>query len=36
MFVLAGVVAGAVVFITTGYQSIRASLENPIKSLRTE
>jgi putative ABC transport system permease protein len=36
MFVLAGVVAGAVVFTTTGYQSIRASLENPIKSLRTE
>jgi putative ABC transport system permease protein len=36
MFVLAGVIAGAVIFITTGYQSIRASLANPIKSLRTE
>jgi len=36
MFALAGLVAGAVVLITTGYQSIKASLANPVKSLRTE
>lgn len=36
MFALAGIVACVVVFITTGYQSIKASLTNPVKSLRTE
>lgn len=36
MFALAGVVACALVFITTGYQSIKASLTNPVKSLRAE
>lgn len=36
MFALSGVVACAVVFITTGYQSIKTSLTNPVKSLRAE
>lgn len=36
MFALAGVVACGIVFFTTGYQSIKASLTNPVKSLRSE
>jgi putative ABC transport system permease protein len=36
MFALAGVMAALIVLATTGYQSIKASLENPVKSLRAE
>jgi putative ABC transport system permease protein len=36
MFALAGLAACAVVFLTTGYQSVKASLTNPVKSLRAE
>jgi predicted permease len=36
MFVLAGVVAVAVAFLTVSFQSVRAALANPVKSLRSE
>lgn len=36
MFVAAGVVAVAVAFLTVSYQSVRAALANPVKSLRSE
>lgn len=36
MFALAGVAAVAVAFLTVSFQSVRAALANPIKSLRNE
>jgi putative ABC transport system permease protein len=36
MFVLAGAVAVAVAFLTVSFQSVRAALTNPVKSLRSE
>ncbi len=36
MFALAGVVAVAIAFLTVGFQSVRAALANPVKSLRSE
>jgi len=36
MFVLAGVAALFVTFLTIGWQTIKAALNNPVKSLRTE
>ncbi len=36
MFVLAGVVAIAIAFLTVSFQSVKAALANPIKSLRSE
>lgn len=36
MFALAAVVTVAIAWLTVGYQSIRAALANPVKSLRTE
>ena len=36
IFVLAGIVAIAIALLTVSYQSIRASMANPVKSLRTE
>jgi putative ABC transport system permease protein len=36
MFLLAGVVAVAVAFLTVSFQSVRAALANPVKSLRSE
>ena len=36
MFAAAGVVAVAVAFLTVGFQSVRAALANPVKSLRSE
>ena len=36
IFVLAGIVAIAIALLTVSYQSIRAALTNPVKSLRTE
>ena len=36
IFVLAGVVAMLIAFLTVGFQSVRAALANPVKSLRSE
>ena len=36
IFVLAGIVAITIALLTVSYQSIRAALTNPVKSLRTE
>ena len=36
MFVTALVITGLIAFLTIGYQSLRAALDNPVKSLRTE
>ena len=36
MFVVAGLAAIAVAFLTVGFQSIRAALANPVESLRSE
>ncbi|WP_299118911.1 ABC transporter permease [uncultured Winogradskyella sp.] len=36
VFVIAGVLALLITFVTVGYQAIKAAIANPIKSLRTE
>jgi ABC-type antimicrobial peptide transport system permease subunit len=36
IFVSAGVIAVLIAFLTVSYQSVRAALSNPVKSLRTE
>jgi putative ABC transport system permease protein len=36
VFLLTGVLAIAVAFATVSYQSIKAALANPVKSLRSE
>jgi putative ABC transport system permease protein len=36
MFALAGVLSTLIAFLTVSYQSIRAALANPVKSLKTE
>jgi putative ABC transport system permease protein len=36
MFALSGAVAVAIAFLTVGYQSVKAALTNPVKSLRSE
>jgi putative ABC transport system permease protein len=36
MFLLAGIVAIAIAFLTVSFQSVRAALANPVKSLRSE
>lgn len=36
MFVVAGVLAVAIAFLTIGFQSVKAALANPVKSLKSE
>ncbi|GAB4017283.1 hypothetical protein GCM10028808_48250 [Spirosoma migulaei] len=36
MFALAGFIALGIVLLTVSYQSVRAALLNPVKSLRSE
>ena len=36
MFAAAGLAAVAIVFVTVGFQSLRAALANPVKALRNE
>jgi len=36
MFVVAGLMAVAIAFLTVSFQSVRAALANPVKSLRSE
>jgi putative ABC transport system permease protein len=36
VFALAGIVAVAVAFLTVSFQSVKAALANPVKSLRSE
>jgi len=36
MFAVAGAAAAAIAFLTVGFQSVRAALANPVKSLRSE
>ena len=36
MFALAGLIAIVITLITVSFQSIRAAMMNPVKSLRTE
>jgi len=36
MFLLAGIIAIIIALITVSFQSIKAAIANPVKSLRTE
>jgi len=36
MFAAAGAAAVTIAFLTVGFQSVRAALANPVKSLRSE
>jgi putative ABC transport system permease protein len=36
MFAIAGLLTIIIALLTVGYQSIKAALRNPVKSLRTE
>jgi putative ABC transport system permease protein len=36
MFVVAAFMAVAIAFLTIGFQSVKAALANPVKSLRSE
>jgi putative ABC transport system permease protein len=36
VFLLAGVIAVVIAFITISFQAIKAAIANPVKSLRTE
>jgi putative ABC transport system permease protein len=36
VFIIAGLVAAAIAFITVSFQAVRAAMANPVKNLRTE
>jgi len=36
IFLLAGIIAAAIAFVTISFQAIKAANANPVKSLRTE
>ena len=36
VFIIAGILAALIAFVTVSFQAIRAAVANPVKSLRTE
>ena len=36
VFVIAGIIAALIAFLTVSFQAIKAAISNPVKSLRTE
>ena len=36
VFILAGIIAALIAFVTVSFQAIKAAVGNPVKSLRTE
>ena len=36
VFVVAGIIAGIIAFVTISFQAVKAAIANPVKSLRSE